>query len=276
MKIKLAVAVLLLLVRGPNVPQLAAETDAEMSQHIVITIVYDDHPLDRRLQAGFGFACVIQGLPDTILFDTGGRGKLLLANMAALGIRPEQIGSIVLSHAHGDHTGGLHDFLQAHGQVKVFVPGAFPSGFKQDVRHSGAKVVETDGPCRVCEGAWTTGVLKRGIEEQGLYLKTSKGPVMITGCAHPGVVKMAEAARHHAGRPVFAVLGGFHMGGASVDEIHRVVRDLREMGVQQVAPCHCSGDKARRLMKEAFGEGYLVSGVGAQFAFAKLKPSENR
>jgi 7,8-dihydropterin-6-yl-methyl-4-(beta-D-ribofuranosyl)aminobenzene 5'-phosphate synthase len=267
---------LLLLIRTPNVQQVAAETDAKTSQDVMITIVYDDHPLDKRLRAGFGFACIIQGLPDTILFDTGARGELLLSNMASMGIRPGQIGSVVLSHAHGDHTGGLPDFLQAHGQVKVFVPRAFPSGFKQDIRHSGAKVVETDRPCRVCEGAWTTGVLKRGIEEQGLYLTTSKGLVVITGCAHPGVVNMAEAARRHTGRPVYAVLGGFHMGGASVDEINRVVRDLREMGVQQVAPCHCSGDKARRLMKEAFGEGYLLSGVGAQFAFGKLKPSENR
>jgi 7,8-dihydropterin-6-yl-methyl-4-(beta-D-ribofuranosyl)aminobenzene 5'-phosphate synthase len=246
-----------------------------MRQDIMITIVYDDHPLDKRLQTGFGFACVIRGLPDTILFDTGGRGELLLSNMAARGIKPEQVDSVVLSHAHGDHAGGLRDFLQAHRQVKVFLPRAFPSGFKQEVRPSGAKVVETERPYQVCQGAWTTGVLKRGIEEQGLYLTTSKGLVVITGCAHPGVVNMAEAARCHAGKQVFAVLGGFHMGGASVEEIQRVVRDLREMGVQQVAPCHCSGDKTRRLMKEAFGEGYLPSGVGAQFAFGKLLQSEN-
>jgi 7,8-dihydropterin-6-yl-methyl-4-(beta-D-ribofuranosyl)aminobenzene 5'-phosphate synthase len=99
--------------------------------------------------------------------------------------------------------------------------------------------------------------------------------VVITGCAHPGVVNVAEAARRHAGKPVFAVVGGFHMGNASVDEIHRVVRDLREMGVQQVAPCHCSGDRTRRLMKDAFREGYLPSGVGAQFAFGQLSQSEN-
>jgi len=184
--------------------------------------------------------------------------------MAALGIQPEQIDSVVLSHAHGDHVGGLHDFLRANGRVKVFVPKTFSSGFKQKIRQSGAKVVETEQPCRLGEGAWTTGVLQRGIEEQGLYLATSEGVVVITGCAHPGVANMAEAAHRHAGRPVYAVLGGFHMQGASGDQIHRVIRDLRKMGVRQVAPCHCSGDRTRRLMKEAFGEGYLLSGVGAR------------
>jgi 7,8-dihydropterin-6-yl-methyl-4-(beta-D-ribofuranosyl)aminobenzene 5'-phosphate synthase len=263
---------LLGLLIGPSDMQPPApETDDDTSQDIMITIVYDDHPLDERLQTGFGFACVIQGTPDTILFDTGSRGERLLANMAAVGIEPGQIDCVVLSHAHGDHTGGLRDFLEAHGRVKAFVPRAFPSGFKQDIRRSGAEVVETGRPCRVCEGAGTTGVLKRGIEEQGLYLITSKGLVVITGCAHPGVVNVAEAARRHAGRPIFAVLGGFHMAGASVGEIDRVIRDLREMGVQQVAPCHCSGGATRRLMEEAFGGGYLPSGVGAQFALGELK-----
>jgi len=271
-----AIAALLLLAWTPNVQRLAAETDAERIQSLVITIVYDDHPLDKRLQTGFGFACIVQGLPDTILFDTGSRGKLLLSNMATMGIKPEQVDSVVLSHAHGDHTGGLNEFLRARSRVKVFVPEAFSSGFKQDVRRFGTKVVETERPCLVCEGAWITGVLKRGIQEQGLYLPTSRGLVVITGCAHPGVANMAEAARRHAGMPVYAVLGGFHMGGASVDEINRVVRNLRQLGVQRVAPCHCSGEKTRRLMKDAFREGYLPSGVGAQFTFGRSTQSGNR
>ena len=233
----------------------------------MITIVYDNNPLDKHLKTAWGFACVIEGLSETILFDTGGEGKLLLSNMAKAGFKPEQIDSIVLSHAHGDHTGGLHAFLRSNSKVKVFVPKAFPAGFKQDLRQSGAKVIETEGPCKVCDGAWTTGVLKQGIDEQGLYLKMPKGLVVITGCAHPGLVHMAEAARCHGKMPVYAVLGGFHMAGASASEVNAVIRDLRAMGVQQVAPCHCSGDNTRRLMKEAFGEGYLPSGVGAQLVF---------
>ncbi len=77
----------------------------------MITIVYDNNLPDKRLQTAWGFACVIEGLAETILFDTGGNGKLLLSNMAAAGFNPEQIDSIVLSHIHADHTGGLHAFL---------------------------------------------------------------------------------------------------------------------------------------------------------------------
>ncbi|MFW6107352.1 MAG: MBL fold metallo-hydrolase [bacterium] len=248
--------------------------ESEGGSTLVVTIVYDNNPFDERLRAAWGFACVVEGLSETVLFDTGGDGGILLANMAKAGFKPGQIDSVVLSHIHGDHTGGLEALLRANSGVKVFVPRAFPSRFKEGIRRSGAQVVETDEPCQVCEGAWTTGVLTRGIAEQGLYPETADGPVVITGCAHPGIVRLVEAARRHAKEPVYAVLGGFHMGGASAREIATVIQSLRKAGVRQVAPCHCSGDRTRSLMKRAFGEEYLPSGVGARLVFGSPEPEE--
>ena len=240
----------------------------------MITVVYDNNAFDERLRTAWGFACVVQGLPETILFDTGGGGELLLANMAKAGFKPGQISRVVLSHIHGDHTGGLEAFLRANSQVKVFLPRVFPSDFKEGVRRSGAQVVETEGPHEVCEGAWTTGVLSEGIPEQGLRVTTPSGPVVITGCAHPGVVRMVNAAKRHAGSPVYTVLGGFHMGGASAREIEAVIQGLRKAGIEQVAPCHCSGDRTRELMRKGFGKGYLPSGVGARLVFGSQEPEE--
>lgn len=236
---------------------------------IVIRIVYDNNPLNERLETAWGFACVIKGLPETILFDTGGKGELLLSNMTAMKIEPEQIDCIVLSHVHSDHIGGLGELLEAHGHVKVFMPKFFPSDLKREARQFGAKVIATEDPCQVCPGAWTTGVLKRRIQEQGLYLTTSRGLVVVTGCAHPGIVSMAEAARRHANQSIFAVIGGFHMSRAWAGKIHEVVEGLQNMGIEQVAPCHCSGDKTRRLMNKAFDRGYLAAGVGARLVFDK-------
>jgi 7,8-dihydropterin-6-yl-methyl-4-(beta-D-ribofuranosyl)aminobenzene 5'-phosphate synthase len=233
----------------------------------VITIVYDNNPDDERLETAWGFACIIKGLPKTILFDTGGNGNRLLSNMVKVGLEPEHIDAVVLSHKHGDHTGGLHAFLEANSKVKVFMPKSFPSSFKLGVRQLGAAVVETEHPCEICEGVWTTGVLKQGVEEQGIFIETRHGLVVITGCAHPGIVSMATAAKGHAGQTVYAVVGGFHMSAASADDIGSVVSELKRLGVQQVAPCHCSGDLTRALMRKAFTEGYLLSGVGARIDF---------
>jgi len=243
---------------------------------VVITIVYDNYPADERLKTAWGFACVVQGLDETILFDTGGDGKLLLANMAKAGLKPDQIEVVVLSHIHGDHTGGLAAFLGAKAKVKVVMPSAFPSRFKRAVRQAGATVVETDGPCEVCKGAWTTGVLNRGIAEQGLYLKTPDGIVVITGCAHPGVVDLAAAARRHAKQDIYAVFGGFHMGGASARQIDEVIEGLRKLGVERAGPCHCSGDDTRRMTQAAFGDHFLLTGVGARLVFGSDRHSEQR
>ena len=234
---------------------------------ITVSIMHDNYPFDERLTPAWGFACVIEGLSEAILFDTGGDGELLLSNMAKLGFKPERIDAVVLSHVHGDHTGGLDAFLRANSRVRLFMPEAFPSPFKQEVRQSGAAAVETSDPCKVCEGAWTTGVLGSGIREQGLYLRTPQGLIVITGCAHPGIVHLAKAAKRHADAPVHAVMGGFHMGSASAREVASVIEGLKKLGVQRVAPSHCSGDETRSLMKEAFPDGYLHAGVGSRLVF---------
>ena len=230
-------------------------------------IVYDNYPFDQRLKPAWGFACVITGTEKTILFDTGGDGDILLSNMRACGIEPARIDAVVLSHMHADHTGGLNAFLEANNDVTVYLPEVFAEGLKRRVRKAGATLVETNEPCNVCHTAWTTGVLSSGIPEQGLYLKGREGLVVVTGCAHPGIVRMVEAATAHAGEKPSAVLGGFHLKGASRFEIAAVIEGLRELGVRRAAPSHCSGDETRRMMKQAFGEDYLPSGVGARLPF---------
>jgi 7,8-dihydropterin-6-yl-methyl-4-(beta-D-ribofuranosyl)aminobenzene 5'-phosphate synthase len=261
---------------GPAAEQPAKSppvTGMRSPDDVVITIVYDNYSCDDRLETHWGFACVVEGLGETILFDTGAKGELLLSNMAKAGFQPDQIGCVVLSHFHGDHTGGLADFLKANNRVKVFMPKAFPDEFRQQAAASGARVVETEGPARVCAGAWTTGVLthtlgERELHEQGLYLSTPAGLVVITGCAHPDIVRLSAAAKRHGERPVYTVLGGFHLGRASDERLDTVIRGLRKLGVRQAAPSHCSGDKTRKLMQEAFGDAYLPSGAGARHVFA--------
>ncbi|MBN1138246.1 MAG: MBL fold metallo-hydrolase [Anaerolineae bacterium] len=240
---------------------------------MILTVVFDNNPYDPRLQTGWGFAAWLEYGGQTVLFDTGADGVVLLDSMATLGLDPKAIDIVVLSHIHGDHTGGLASLLAVDPQactergecITVYIPQAFPAGFKEQARTAGAEVMQVDAPTEILPGLWSTGQMGTGIIEQALLVQTGKGLVVITGCAHPGVDEMVARAREVGQDEVALVMGGFHLGGASRARIMEIIDRFHVLGVQQVAPCHCTGDQAREIFHVAFGENYHPCGVGWQW-----------
>jgi 7,8-dihydropterin-6-yl-methyl-4-(beta-D-ribofuranosyl)aminobenzene 5'-phosphate synthase len=104
--------------------------------------------------------------------------------------------------------------------------------------------------------------------EQALLVETGAGLVVVTGCAHPGVVEMVRRSKATVEGEVRLVMGGFHLGDAGSAQIEAIIADFRELGVQQVAPCHCTGDLARQMFAEAYGDDCTLAGVGQQFVMA--------
>ncbi len=231
---------------------------------VTFTVLYDNRPYDPRLETAWGFSCLVEGLDDTILFDTGGDWAMLLRNMRTLEIDPQDVDAVVLSHIHSDHTGGLAGLLAENGDVRVYVPASFPQQMRATVSGAGAKLVEVSGPTVVCQGAMLTGELGSNPKEQALMVETSSGLAVLTGCAHPGIATMVREAERIAGTDVTFALGGFHLEGASAVQIAGIVDDLRRTGVARVAPSHCTGDLALRSFEEAYGESFVRMGVGAQ------------
>ena len=223
-----------------------------------IIIVYDNRTLDPNLTSGWGFACLVG---DDLLFDTGGDGRTLLSNMAQMGIDPAGIRTVVLSHAHGDHTGGLGALLGTGVRPTVYVPRSFPAHFKADVR-SLTTLVEVREPMKIRPGIHTTGEVGSRLVEQALAVETDEGLVVITGCAHPGIVEMVRRAKNVVGGEIYLVVGGFHLGGTSASRIREISSEFRQLGVQKLAPCHCTGDQAMRIFAAEFGDNYVRCGVG--------------
>jgi len=238
--------------------------EIKSGEETMVTIVYDNNRYDRRLTPAWGFSCVVTVPEKTILFDTGGDGGILLDNMKKLGIGPSEIDVIVLSHIHGDHTGGLNEFLRYNSQVTVYLPSSFPTQIKQYIRSLGGEVKNVREPEELFEGVFTTGELDRGIEEQALLIEASEVFCIITGCAHPGIINITKRAKEITGGEVYLAIGGFHLSGAFKSQISYVAESLLRLGVQKIASCHCSGDEARKLFKDYFGENYIDSGVGKE------------
>ena len=208
-----------------------------------ITIIYDSEVSKPGLKAGWGFSSLIE-VENTppILFDTGADGTTLLHNMKELGINPRHIGIIVISHAHGDHTGGLWDVLAVNRDLEVYVTAL--SG----TRIPAKKVIEVTESIQISEGVFSTGELK-GIE-QSLALKTSKGIVAVVGCSHPGVGEIIHAASQFG--KVYGIVGGFH-GFRDFDRLQ---------GLSLICPCHCTQYNSE--ISRLFPKQHVVCGAGLE------------
>jgi 7,8-dihydropterin-6-yl-methyl-4-(beta-D-ribofuranosyl)aminobenzene 5'-phosphate synthase len=114
----------------------------------------------------------------------------------------------------------------------------------------------------ISPGVCTTGQVGTGIVEQALVVETDAGSVIVTGCAHPGIVEMVRKGKEITAGEVALVLGGFHLGKASRGQTKEIVSTFRRLGMQRVAPCHCTGDRARRLFVDAYGMDCTLAGVG--------------
>lgn len=206
-----------------------------------LTIVYDNEAKTKGLKAGWGFSSVIEteNAPP-ILFDTGADSATLLHNMKELGIAPRRIGIIVISHAHGDHTGGLDGVLQINKKAEVYVPASFGETIP------GRKVTVVTDSLQITEGVFSTGEL--GGVEQSLALKTSRGILIVVGCSHPGVGEIIDAASRFG--EVYGVVGGFH-----------AFHDFRRLkGLSLVGPCHCTQYKTE--IRRLFPKQCIECGVG--------------
>jgi len=206
-----------------------------------ITIIYDNEAKKQGLKADWGFSCLIEGqsIPP-LLFDTGASGSILLHNMKELGISPSTIGTIVISHAHRDHTGGLQDILELNKDAEFYLPASFGH------TTPGRKPVMVKDACQICENVFTTGELK-GIE-QSLALKTDRGIFVVVGCSHPGVGNILDAADKFG--TVYGIIGGFH----GFDDFER----LSDLSL--ICPCHCTQFKEE--IKQIFPEVCSECGAG--------------
>ena len=229
---------------------------------LTITIVFDNNPYDERLRTSWGFAALVEHQNQTLLFDTGGDGLILLENMRILGINTSDIQGVMLSHTHNDHTGGLVHLLESGARPKIYV---FPR-FGGNIDHETAKITEVlqvEAGDSISQGMYTTGAMGGSIREQALVIRTSKGLVIVTGCAHPGIMQIVEKAKEMFDEPVYLVMGGFHLGDKSDHQLDGIITAFRDLGVHKVAPCHCTGEGAIARFKAEYREDFIQAGAGS-------------
>jgi 7,8-dihydropterin-6-yl-methyl-4-(beta-D-ribofuranosyl)aminobenzene 5'-phosphate synthase len=193
-----------------------------------ITIVYDNEVKRAGLRTGWGFSAFIESQEaPPVLFDTGADSPTLLHNMKELNIDPTSIAAIVISHAHGDHTGGLSEILKINGGAHLFLPSEFRGVLPE------RKVTIVEDAMEISSNIFSTGELES--IEQSLALKTDEGIFVVTGCAHPTMRNILSATSKFG--KVYGIAGGFH--GFHDFKLFETL--------SLIYPCHCTQYKSEIL-----------------------------
>jgi 7,8-dihydropterin-6-yl-methyl-4-(beta-D-ribofuranosyl)aminobenzene 5'-phosphate synthase len=239
---------------------------ASAQDHLTVTILFDNTAARDDLETGWGFAALIESPGHTVLFDTGADGEVLTRNMRALGKDPFAIQTVVISHAHSDHTGGLGALFDLGLRPVVVLLEEFPDALRSSFPDG--VTVELGAPGNVvAPGIRTTGTVGTAIPEQALILDTGLGTVVLTGCAHPGPVAMTERAAELSAAPLHLVAGGFHLLQASQEQVQAIIQDFRRLGVARAGATHCTGEPAIEAFRSAYGDDFQPLGAGRILTF---------
>ena len=256
----------LIVILGLLILPAVTTTTVAQNDTITLTIIYDNYAFVDGMETDWGFAALIETENETILFDTGTRGDMFMRNFRALGKDPAEIDALVFSHDHGDHTGGMGALFETGVRPPTYLLGTFNEEVRNQVATT-TRAIETQPGDEILADIITTGQVGQAIPEQALIIPTANGLVVLTGCAHAGVVAMLERTRELSEEPVHLVLGGFHLSGAEAGHVARTVETVRAMGIEKVGATHCTGDAAIEAFANEYGDDFVRLGVGRVLTF---------
>lgn len=247
-------------------------------QKLKLTVL-NDNIAGRWCHAEHGLSFLVEA-DRRILFDTSS-SDLIGYNAQILNIDLQQIDTIVLSHGHDDHTGGLMLF---EGQRLVCHPDTFLKRYRKSngtslgIPWTEAEIGErfdiqtSREPIQLSEQIYFLGEIPRMtsfesqktafrkadgtddfvMDDSGLAVITSKGLVVISGCAHSGICNMTAHAMKVTGiEKVHAVIGGFHLQNDD-ETTQTTIEWMKSRKVEQFIPSHCSSFSAQTAIYRSF------------------------
>jgi 7,8-dihydropterin-6-yl-methyl-4-(beta-D-ribofuranosyl)aminobenzene 5'-phosphate synthase len=105
--------------------------------------------------------------------------------------------------------------------------------------------------------------------EQALFFNVKgRGLVIISGCAHAGIVNTVRHVQKISGiKKVHAILGGFHLVSAKEDKIRDTIRDIKLINPDIIAPLHCTGFEAVAAFMHAVPDAFILNTAGTKYIF---------
>ena len=268
---------------------------------IEVTVLVEDSVRQRGLAGEHGLSFLIELPKHTILFDLG-QTDLFIKNAKALHRHLEKVKSIVLSHGHYDHGGGL-PYLQnlVQGFTLYLHPDSLQRKYvnrgvhreeiglnwtEQTVKEMGGAIKFVTEAQKLPFGGLLTGEIIRNLpgdeqlvgetdygpdrlcDDQALVLPTPQGSIIVVGCSHAGLLNTLEQAKRITkDKRIRAVIGGFHLLHADDQKITATLERIRELDVGLWGPCHCTGVRAQVSLLQAFPQRVRCLTTGSRLMF---------
>jgi len=242
------------------------------------------------------------GNGEFILFDTGQSPDVLLGNAEKMGVDWAKLHTIVLSHGHYDHSGGLLALatrlpkrVRVIGHPASFVPRAnthpyfrhigvpFSKDSLGSVEFIESKETVFLTPNIILSGEVTRffgfekdshkGLLKQQhgeyvedevVDDKAIVIRRPRaGFHLICGCCHSGLLNTLKHAADITGeKQVLKIIGGLHLEAYGDDTLNRVVTTLEKWNPHLIVPLHCTGMRASARLWRTFGDRVKFCGTG--------------
>jgi len=270
-----------------------------LDMEVKVAILDDNIAGPPIFKAEHGLSVLLEVDGKSFLWDCG-QTSITIENARAMGIDLRAIEGIGISHGHYDHAGALFAVLMAAGPKRVFMhpealaPKYFKAGpikrfigipfSREAIEGSSLGLELSSGPVEVMPGVHMTGEIPRVTDfegpepnltvkmdgefvpdpftdDQALVVETPEGAVVLTGCAHSGVVNILKYVLDRFG-PIRAVVGGTHLGLGNETRLEPTLDFLEELAPPKMIFNHCTGTLAIARMIERFKDTFIPGQTG--------------
>jgi 7,8-dihydropterin-6-yl-methyl-4-(beta-D-ribofuranosyl)aminobenzene 5'-phosphate synthase len=248
-----------------------------------ITVIVENKSNNKNLSPEHGLSLLIEYDNNHLLFDTGA-SNLITRNAANLNIDINNIDYIVLSHGHNDHVGGLASITnkKVYAHPDIFIPkykkrndqyiydGGFTYSKEYYEKKNSIEFVWVNNELQLTENIKIhTGFKKEKHndfylkvndnylpdyfnDELALSIETTNGIIIVTGCAHSGIINIIDKIiSDDKNKNIYAILGGFHLGNATSEKIESIAKIINNYNVNMIGISHCTGNKLAKYLKNS-------------------------
>lgn len=268
-----------------------------------IVTLAENTSISDAFQNEHGLSFYIETETHKLLFDVGA-SSLFAENAEKLGVNLSQVDTLIISHGHYDHGGGLKKFLEINDQAAIYINGkAFENHFSK--RNNGESYIGLDQDLftnprfvfleqdfviddelcifsnvqgeRCCATANADLLMEKDGQrmaddfghEQNLIIREKNQLVLVAGCAHRGIINILDHMALNYDLQPTVVIGGFHLYNRSrkKSESKELIESIGNelLGSEsRYYTCHCTGEEPYQMLKTMLGDQVNYLATGSQ------------